>query len=199
MIMLFRSKTRYTVHTMGDPVLRAVAEPVREVTPEIRELAEMMIGAMRAFDGVGLAAPQVGRSLRLVVFDIPADSIGESPSPGELALLPKMPLAVVNPEILTRSETCSVRDEGCLSLPDIFAPVVRPTHVVFRAGTLDGGVIEYECGGLLGRCIQHELDHLDGHLFVDRVSEEALREISRDLKKLQRFGEKHHYHRVAVK
>ncbi len=197
--MLFRNKTRYVVHTMGDPVLRTPAQPVVEVTPEIREFAEMMTGAMRAFDGIGLAAPQAGRSLRLVVLDVPADSMGEVPTQGELALLPQMPLVLVNPEILSASETCSVRDEGCLSLPDVYAPVVRPSSVVLRAGTLDGGVIECECGGLLGRCIQHELDHLDGHLFIDRVSEAAMRGISRDLKKLERFGEKHHYHRVAVK
>ena len=196
--MLFRGKKRYVVHTMGDPVLRETALPVREVTPEIRELAETMIGAMRAFDGIGLAAPQAGRSLRLVVFDVPTESMGENPTPGELALLPRMPLAVVNPEIVSSSAARCVRDEGCLSLPDVYAPVERPSSVVFRAETLDGEAIDFECGGLLGRCIQHELDHLEGKLFVDRVDPEALREIARDLKKLQRFGEKHHFHRVTV-
>lgn len=197
--MLFRNKKRYVVHTAGDPVLKAKARPVEAVTPEIRELACNMQEALRVFSGVGIAAPQVGESLRLVVFDIPVDSMGESPTVGEQLLLPRMPLTVINPEIVASSDVLCESDEGCLSVPDIWAPVVRPATVVFRATTLDGEVIECECGGLLARCIQHELDHLDGVLFVDRVSPEAARTIERDLKQLIRYGEKHHFHRIKVK
>ena len=197
--MFFKNKTRYVVHTIGDPVLREVAAPVERVTPEIRQLAENMIGAMDAFDGIGLAAPQAGQSLRLVVFNVPAESMEENPTVGERLLLPRMPLAVINPEIVATSDVSGIRDEGCLSLPEIFAPVERPLSVVFRATTLDGETIECECGGLLGRCIQHELDHLDGKLFVDRVAPEAARVIERDLKQLIRYGERHHFHRVKVK
>ncbi len=197
--MFFKNKKRYVVHTVGDPVLREKAKPVAAVTPEIRQLAASMIESMQAFEGIGLAAPQAGESLRLVVFDVPLESMGDTPSTGERLLLPKMPLAVVNPEIVASSEDLSSHDEGCLSLPDLFAPVVRPASVVFRAQTLDGEWIECECGGLLGRCIQHELDHLDGTLFIDRLTPEAARTVERELKQLIRFGERHHFHRVKVK
>ncbi|WP_294434595.1 peptide deformylase [uncultured Victivallis sp.] len=197
--MFFKNKKRYVVHTVGDPVLREKAKPVAAVTPEIRQLAASMIESMQAFEGIGLAAPQAGESLRLVVFDVPLESMGDTPSTGERLLLPKMPLAVVNPEIVASSEDLTSHDEGCLSLPDLFAPVVRPASVVFRAQTLDGEWIECECGGLLGRCIQHELDHLDGTLFIDRLTPEAARTVERELKQLIRFGERHHFHRVKVK
>ncbi|WP_417170925.1 peptide deformylase [Victivallis sp.] len=197
--MFFKNKKRYVVHTVGDPVLREKAKPVAAVTPEIRQLAASMIESMQAFEGIGLAAPQAGESLRLVVFDVPLESMGDTPSTGERLLLPKMPLAVVNPEIVASSENLTSHDEGCLSLPDLFAPVVRPASVVFRAQTLDGEWIECECGGLLGRCIQHELDHLDGTLFIDRLTPEAARTVERELKQLIRFGERHHFHRVKVK
>lgn len=197
--MFFKNKKRYVVHTVGDPVLREKAKPVAAVTPEIRKLAASMIESMQAFEGIGLAAPQAGESLRLVVFDVPLESMGDAPSTGERLLLPKMPLAVVNPEIVASSEDLTSHDEGCLSLPDLFAPVVRPASVVFRAQTLDGEWIECECGGLLGRCIQHELDHLDGTLFIDRLTPEAARTVERELKQLIRFGERHHFHRVKVK
>ena len=180
-------------------MLREKAKPVAAVTPEIRQLAASMIESMQAFEGIGLAAPQAGESLRLVVFDVPLESMGDTPSTGERLLLPKMPLAVVNPEIVASSENLTSHDEGCLSLPDLFAPVVRPASVVFRAQTLDGEWIECECGGLLGRCIQHELDHLDGTLFIDRLTPEAARTVERELKQLIRFGERHHFHRVKVK
>lgn len=197
--MFFKNKKRYVVHTVGDPVLREKAKPVAAVTPEIRQLAASMIESMQTFEGIGLAAPQAGESLRLVVFDVPLESMGDTPSTGERLLLPKMPLAVVNPEIVASSEDLTSHDEGCLSLPDLFAPVVRPASVVFRAQTLDGEWIECECGGLLGRCIQHELDHLDGTLFIDRLTPEAARTVERELKQLIRFGERHHFHRVKVK
>lgn len=197
--MLFKTKTRYVVHTAGDPVLKAVAEPVMTVTPQIRELAERMRGAMCAFDGIGLAAPQVGVSLRMVVFGIPMDSMSEVPSVGEQMLLPRMPLTVINPEIVSTGSEYSEYDEGCLSVPDIFAPVVRPRTVVFRAATLEGEMIECECGGLLARCIQHELDHLDGFLFTDRLAPEAARTVERELRQLVRYGERHKFHRVKVK
>ena len=197
--MFFKNKKRYVVHTVGDPVLREKAKPVAAVTPEIRQLAASMIESMQAFEGIGLAAPQAGEALRLVVFDVPLESMGDTPSTGERLLLPKMPLAVVNPEIVASSENLTSHDEGCLSLPDLFAPVVRPASVVFRAQTLDGEWIECECGGLLGRCIQHELDHLDGTLFIDRLTPEAARTVERELKQLIRFGERHHFHRVKVK
>lgn len=197
--MLFRSKKRYVVCTLGDPVLREIARPVSAITPEVRQLAERMIEAVNVFEGVGLAAPQVGESLRMVVLNLPMDSMSDILTEGEKLLLPEMPLTVVNPEILSSSSEMDCREEGCLSLPDVWAPVKRPSRVVFRAATLDGKRIECECGGLLGRCIQHELDHLDGKLFVDRIESVEFGKIERALRHLQRYGEKHHFHRIKVK
>ena len=149
---------------------------------------------MRFFDGIGLAAPQYGKSLRLVVFDVPKQN--STGTPGEEYLLPKMPLAVINPEIIARSAQVTEREEGCLSVPGIYAPVVRPSSVVFRAQTLDGEFLEFECGGLLGRCIQHELDHLDGFLFTDRLSPDAERAIRGDLNRLKSAGQNRNYRRI---
>ena len=159
--MLFKKgKQSYTVYTAGAPVLREKAAPVAAIDDRIKGIAAEMYEAMRVFNGIGLAAPQYGESLRLVVFDVPQDS--NTGTPGEMLLLPQMPLTVVNPEIVAYSEETSEYDEGCLSVPDIYAPVIRPATVVFRAQTLDGEFLEFECGGLLGRCIQHELDHVAG-------------------------------------
>jgi peptide deformylase len=196
--MLFNKKKHsYVVYTAGAAVLKKIAEPVTVVTPEIRQLAADMMQAMRVFNGIGLAAPQYGESLRMVVFDVPAEN--SCGTPGEVNLLPRMPLAVINPEIIMRSSQVNEREEGCLSVPDIYAPVVRPDTVVFRAQTLDGEFIEYECGGLLGRCIQHELDHLDGILFTDRLAPEAERRIRGDLNRLKSIGQSCNYRRISKK
>ena len=103
---------------------------------------------------------------------------------------------LINPEIISTSSSKSTRDEGCLSVPDIYAPVERPEKVVLRSMTLDGEMIEVECGGLLGRCIQHELDHLEGKCFTDRLSPEAAREVAGEIKRLIRYGEKKSFMRT---
>ena len=95
-----------------------------------------------------------------------------------------------------RSEELSTREEGCLSVPDIYAPVVRPARVVFRAQILDGDFVEFECGGLLARCIQHELDHLDGFLFTDRLTADVSRQIRGDLNRLEKLGQSCNYRRI---
>ena len=193
--MLFKNKKEsFVVYTVGAAVLKEIAPPVISVDQEIRDLAEEMNKAMRFFDGIGLAAPQYGKSLRLVVFDVPKQN--STGTPGEEYLLPKMPLAVINPEIIARSAQVTEREEGCLSVPGIYAPVVRPSSVVFRAQTLDGEFLEFECGGLLGRCIQHELDHLDGFLFTDRLSPDAERAIRGDLNRLKSAGQNRNYRRI---
>jgi peptide deformylase len=194
--MLFNSKKRITLRTLGDEVLAKVAEPVLHVDAEIVKLAREMMEATVVFNGIGLAAPQYGVSKRVVVLDVPADSMGEVPTPGEEQLLPRMPLVLINPEIVSRSNNTTVRDEGCLSVPDIYAPVERPEKVVLRSMTLDGDMIEVECGGLLGRCIQHELDHLEGKCFTDRLSPEAAREVAGEVKRLIRYGEKKSFMRT---
>ena len=181
------------VYTVGAPVLREIAAPVAVVDDQIRQLAADMIDAMGYFNGIGLAAPQYGKSLRLVVIDVPQES--NTGSPGEVLLLPQMPLVLVNPEIVMSSEKCSSREEGCLSVPGLYAPVCRPDRVVLRTQIMDGDFIEIECGGLLGRCIQHELDHLDGKLFTDRVEPETARQIRGDLDRLTRIGQSRNFRR----
>lgn len=164
------------VRTYGDPVLRRKAPPVDQVTPQVRDLAERMIVTMYENEvrGVGLAAPQVGVSTRLITL---ATRDGDEPippnsSPGERMLGPRMPMALVNPEVVKASSTMEEAVEGCLSIPEVQGGVCRPASVVVKAMTLAGEVIHVECGGLLGRCLQHEIDHLDGILFVDRWREE---------------------------
>ena len=181
------------VYTVGAPVLREIAAPVTVVDDQIRQLAADMIDAMGYFNGIGLAAPQYGKSLRLVVIDVPQES--NTGSPGEVLLLPKMPLVLVNPEIVMSSENSSSREEGCLSVPGLYAPVCRPDRVVLRTQIMDGDFIEIECGGLLGRCIQHELDHLDGKLFTDRVEPDTARQIRGDLDRLTRIGQSRNFRR----
>ncbi|MBP5530744.1 MAG: peptide deformylase [Lentisphaeria bacterium] len=192
---MLKPRFKHPVRTIGAPVLRQKAQAIPAITDEIRDLAEDMTRAMRAYDGIGIAAPQVGVSKRLVVFDVPLPDEGAELSPGEAALLPLMPLAVVNPEIVASSSTLSEYDEGCLSVPKIFAPVVRPDRVVLRALLLDGREIECECGGLLGRCVQHELDHLDGVLFPDRVAPAELEKVRPELEELERAGAKRDFRR----
>ncbi len=164
------------VLTCGHPALRRRSEPVGAVTPELRELAGRLIVTVFENEtaGVGLAAPQVGVNTRLIVLAThdPEQPPEVTASAGELLLGPRMPLALINPEVIWFSAETETRDEGCLSLPEVNGPVERPARVVLRASTLDGELIQVECAGLLGRCIQHEIDHLDGILFVDRLRDE---------------------------
>lgn len=192
--MIFKKNGKsYTVCTVGAPVLREIAAPVAVIDDSVRQLASEMIGAMHYFNGIGLAAPQYGKSLRLVVIDVPGGN--ESGSPGEAMLLPRMPLTLINPEIVFASGDCDEKDEGCLSVPGLYAPVCRPSRVVLRSQLLDGEFIEIECGGLLGRCIQHELDHLDGKLFIDRLSPKNAREVRGDVDRLTRIGQTKNFRR----
>lgn len=187
--MFFRTKKIYTVNTYGAEILKKRADEINEVTPEVRELAEEMIVANRLFDGIGLAGPQYNVHKRIVALDVPYPE-SAAISPGEALLLPRMPMVVINPEIIAVSETTDTADEGCLSVPDIYGPVERPCFIQFKAQTIDGELIECECGGLLARCLQHEIDHLNGILFVDRLTEEAFSIIESKLKKLKKSGSK---------
>jgi len=172
----------------GDPVLRRKARPVAAVTREVRELAERMIATMYAKRGIGLAAPQVGRSVRLIILDTEDHDRPPAPdaSPGELLLGPRMPLPLINPEILAFSDQVGTASEGCLSVPKISADVTRPLAVLLRATTLEGETIEIYCSGLLARCLQHEIDHLDGVLFPNRLSKDEHARIADDLGALEK-------------
>ncbi|NKB90157.1 MAG: peptide deformylase [Acidobacteria bacterium] len=156
-----------------ETILAERTEPVSEFDEDLRELAADMVATMYAAPGIGLAAPQVGRSERICVIDL---SVGEDPD--DLMVL-------VNPRVV--AEEGGVREEeGCLSFPDIMLVVPRPERVVVEAQDLDGNPIRVEGDELLARCLHHEIDHLDGVLFIDRVSplkrDLARRKIKRRIK-----------------
>jgi len=187
--MFFRHKNKYIVTTYGAEILKKTSDAIKDVTPEIHKIAEEMLFTMELFDGIGLAGPQYNVDKRIVALAVPA-SQSTAISPGEALLLPRMPMVIINPEIIAVSETTDTAEEGCLSVPEIYAPVERPQFIQFRAQTIDGELIECECGGLLARCLQHEVDHLDGILFVDRLTEEDFSVIESKLKRLKKSGNK---------
>jgi peptide deformylase len=166
----------------GHPSLRKKSVPVAAVDEEIQALAQRMIKTMEAHDGIGLAAPQVGVNIRVIAISIPAPVEASSfPTPGERALQPLMPLILVNPVLTAPSTQRCFYTEGCLSIPGTAADVERPEFVQLAAKTLDGGTVNYRCGGLLSRCLQHELDHLDGVLYIDYLDDETRAEMDDEL------------------
>jgi peptide deformylase len=173
----------------GHPVLRDKGKRIEKVTPELRTLAQDMIETMHANDGVGLAAQQVGRALQLTVIDVrgakerPSTLVidGESRDPNEL-----MPMVLLNPVVTKLGAETVVAGEGCLSFPEINGDIERAARVRVEATALDGNPIVFECGGLLSRVAQHEVDHLNGILFVDRMDAALRASLSGKLKRLQR-------------
>lgn len=167
----------------GDPVLRKPGRRIESVTPELRQLIAGMFETMEAHHGIGLAAQQVGQALQLTVIDIRAVEDrpstlklrGEEADPKSL-----MPLVLINPQLEPIGETVSGA-EGCLSFPEIYSDIARPEGVKVSATNQDGEPLEFECGGLLARCIQHEVDHLKGILFIDRMDRKAKDELRADI------------------
>ena len=153
------------IRTFGDPVLRSPAQPVTTFDDALRKLASDMDDTMRDAPGVGLAAPQVGVPRRLFVFD-------DGETRGALA----------NPEITWRSDETQEGEEGCLSIPGVFFPVVRAERVRVSAQDLNGAPVEMEGDGLLARIFQHEIDHVDGILFLDRLAPDHRKEAMRLLR-----------------
>lgn len=179
----------------GHPALRRRSEPVTAITSELVALAERMIVTMKENEvvGVGLAAPQVGVNVRLIVVDTRPEGEDHSSatlSPGEIVLNARMPIALVNPEIVSASSETACAGEGCLSVPDVSGDVTRPARVLLRAQTLDGQELQVECANLLGRCLQHEIDHLDGVLFIDRISEEDMKLAAPTLERMEKAEQK---------
>ncbi len=170
----------------GNPVLRKKCRKVTEVDDELRTLTQNMLETMADAHGVGLAAPQVGIDIRLAVIDVSHDPecISFLKVDGKkTALAEIMPLVFLNPELEFGKEKERL-EEGCLSIYEIKAPVKRPFVVEAKLEMLDGRVIELECDGLLARAIQHETDHLNGILFVDRLSPAAKISMKKRLKVL---------------
>lgn len=147
--------------TAPDPRLKTVSEPVAEVDDEIRALVSDMFETMYDAPGIGLAAIQVGIQKRILVMDV----IGKDSKEGD-----PQPIAIINPEITWVSDDDAVYEEGCLSVPQHYADVVRPAEVKVNYLDLDGEQQELHADGLLATCVQHEMDHLDGILFVDHLS-----------------------------
>lgn len=184
-------KKNISMKYLGEQCLHQPVKDIEVVTDEIRELGEQMIDVMHKHDGVGLAGPQVGVPLRIVVLDVPPPKEGAMLSPGERELLPLMPVVLINPRIVSFSPVTDIYEEGCLSVPKIYAPVERPVSVILKTRLLNGPEMQIDCGGFLARAIQHELDHLDGVVFVQRVQGEAYEEILPQLKKIiKKYGTK---------
>jgi peptide deformylase len=165
---------RLSIITAPDPRLKVKARPVRAVDDRVRRLMNDLLETMYAAPGIGLAAPQVGEALRVLVVDCARE--GETPQP----------LKIANPEILWRSDELMTVNEGCLSLPEHYADVARPTAIRLRYLDEQNEVRELEAQGLLATCIQHEMDHLEGVLFVDHISSLKRSIILRKLAKAKR-------------
>jgi peptide deformylase len=147
---------------LPDKQLRLVSKPIEKVTPEIRRLADDMFETMYDAPGIGLAAIQIAQPVRLITMDL-----AKKTEEGETKPQPRV---FINPEILSRSDDMSVYEEGCLSIPEYYEEVERPARVRVRFVDLDGKVHEEDAEGLYATCIQHEIDHLNGVLFIDYLS-----------------------------
>jgi peptide deformylase len=171
----------------GHPALRQKGARIESLTPEIKKLIADMFETMHASHGVGLAAQQVGRALQLTVIDV--REAKDRPSTLELKGKPAdvneiMPLVLINPEIKPAGEP-AVSGEGCLSFPEIFAEISRPEFVEVKALNEKLKPVEFRCGGLLARAVQHESDHLNGILFIDRMSKKTKDEFREELDALR--------------
>ncbi len=163
------------VRIIGDAVLRQKAHPVDAITPEVKDLAQDMIHTMYLRDGVGLAAPQIGASIRMVVVD---PFWGREDAE-------KDPFVLINPSI-TASSGETVNEEGCISIPGIYADVTRPSSISVSFTTLDGETSAMDVSGFAAVVVQHELDHLDGLLFTDKISTLAKLKLKRRIKELEK-------------
>ncbi len=173
----------HSVVTFGHEVLRQKAAPVAAVTDAIRQLVQDMLESMYASKGVGLAAEQIGRTECVCVIDVPPDAEKEDCRAGNAAIA--MPLVLINPEILATSGK-QRNDEGCLSFPDISAPITRADQVTVTFLDLSGARQTVTARGLLSRAIQHETDHLNGILLVDRMSPMQKLSVKGQLKRLEK-------------
>ncbi len=160
------------IRQFGDPTLRRPAEPVTEIDAEVRAICATMVEAMLRANGAGLAAPQIGISKRIIVLDVE----------GQFHVL-------INPELVLVEGETEELSEGCLSLPGVSAPVTRGSRATIAGTTLDGERIEITGEGLLARAIQHEMDHLNGHLFIDHLTPARRKSAVQEYKRKQKHEE----------
>ncbi len=156
-----------------DPRLKKPCEAVGAVTPDLAQLADDMLETMYAAPGIGLAAPQVGVMRRVIVMDCIKEGTPR-------------PMVLLNPEVIWAGEDLSVYEEGCLSIPDQYADVSRPAEVRVRWMGLDGAMAEEQFAGIWATCVQHEIDHLNGKLFIDYLGPLKRQMITRRMQKLKR-------------
>ena len=157
---------------LPDPLLRQLSKPVERFDADLRKFADDMFETMYDAPGIGLAAIQVGQPLRMLVIDLAKEDE------------PKAPQTFINPQILSSSDTRNVYEEGCLSIPDYYAEVERPAEVRVAYFDLDGKPQEVAADGLLATCLQHEIDHLNGVLFIDHISRLKREMVVKKFKKL---------------
>lgn len=167
----------------GDPVLRKIAKPIPEVTDEIRQLAEEMIEMIRdpKLNAIGMAATQVGVMVRLFVSFVYPDH-----EDGEPNFQFDKPMVFINPTISNPCDECYEMNEGCLSLPKLYAPVIRPLSIDFEATDLEGNVIKERNYGFLARHRMHETDHLNGVLYVDRIKGKMRTQLEPHLRRIKK-------------
>jgi peptide deformylase len=163
---------------LPDPRLRAVADPIEKIDASIKALAKDMLDTMYDAPGIGLAAPQIGEMKRIVVMDLAKE--GEKPDP----------IVMINPEILKYSEDTVTSEEGCLSIPEIYYEVERPADITVSYTDLDGKQVEREATDRLAVCIQHELDHLDGVLYIDYLSRLKRDRVIKKFQKAEKLAKK---------
>lgn len=184
----------------GDPVLRAKGERIDKIDDRIRELVENMIETMHAANGVGLAAQQIGEPIQLTIIDV--SQVEDRPSTmklngQEIDPATPMPLILINPQVELATET-DMGTEGCLSFPEITGEIPRAKSIVVHAQDLEGNPVKIETAGFLARAIQHEVDHLNGILFIDRMSSAAKMSLSSRLKRLQKETQRGLKHRPSA-
>jgi peptide deformylase len=172
---------------LGHPVLRAKAEPVGKIDESLRGLADEMLWTMNAYDGCGLAGNQIGVAKRIIVIDV--SEVKKRPSVLRIGgksqpVRKHMPMVLINPEFEPLPGKNETGPEGCLSIPGIYADVERHGAVRVRALDLRGEPVEFEAEGLLSRALQHEVDHLDGLLFIDRLDAEERKRVADELQDL---------------
>ena len=167
--------SKLTIYTVPHPVLKETAQPVDRVDDVIRKQMDDMLETMYDAPGIGLAAPQVGVMSRLLVMDAVKEE-GASPRP----------MVLINPEVIWSSEDTNVYEEGCLSIPEQYGEVTRPAEVKVRWTGLDGKTVEEQFDGLWATCVQHEIDHLNGKLFIDYLKPLRRQMITRKMQKLKR-------------
>jgi len=167
-----------TILTAPDPRLKKKSKPVASVDAEVRQLMDDMLETMYEAPGIGLAAPQIGVLKRVIVLDIDREDVKTGP------------IVLANPEIIEASDEDATYEEGCLSVPEHYSDVVRPAKVTVRYLDRDGKQQDMTCEGLLATCVQHEIDHLDGILFIDHISSLKRNMILRKLLKARKEQER---------